>query len=559
MYKTLFPAFLLSVANPAFLLAQVDAGGAAETLHFQTGNDLFGTSIAGLGDMDGDGLPDYAVGSPTENLPGKVDAGVVRVFSGADGSLLFRFDGASAGDNLGRKVADAGDVDNDGHPDILASAPFATVGGDQRRGYVVVFSGLDGSVLHRLDGPPGSNDSFGRGIAGAGDLNGDGHAEILVTARDVLYANTSTLHVFSGQDASQLFFMENRYAGTAVANAGDVNADGTPDFIVGTPYYGHGHAFGAAGGATVISGADFTSLYRFRGRTQLGEMGHVVAGPGDLDGDGHDDLLVGSNRADFDGLHWAGRVVAYSGATGERLYMVRGEVGSEQLGTSLSGAGDVDGDGHVDFLIGASQADQPNHPEAGFVSLHSGLTGARLHRFEGQAHEQHLGSAVSALGDLDGDGKDEFLVSGSGGILGPQGRVGVMGFEPFLTTDTASVSAAAGGTLGLTIDFPASEAGLDYQVLMSTASTEPTMWGVRIPLNPTSLLEQTALGNYPIATHAGLTGVLDVTGNASASFTIPAGAYTHLAGTTLWYAAVVRQSGSAPSLSSIAIPVQLAP
>jgi len=209
--------------------------------------DLFGRKVSGAGDVNGDGFDDLIVGAPRDDNNG-TESGNARVFSGADGSLLYDIDGDSAGDGFGRPVCGAGDVNGDGFDDFMVGAS-----GDDNNGLesgsVRVFSGVDGSVLYTFDGDPSSDpfgfsDNFGGSLSGAGDVNGDGLADLIVGASgdDNNGTNTGSVRVFSGADGSVLYnfdgdasagFFGDQF-GQSVSGAGDVNGDGVADFFVGT-------------------------------------------------------------------------------------------------------------------------------------------------------------------------------------------------------------------------------------------------------------------------------------------------------------------------------------
>src|SRR5262249_28857929 len=142
---------------------------------------FFGQVVANIGDIDSDGMDDFAVGAPSAS-PGRVqDAGSVFIYSGATSKLLYRLDGTSRFDNFGAAIGGGEDVDGDGIPDVVVGAPGASPGGLRSAGSAFVFSGATGELLLRLDGQE-ADASFGASVAIAGDLDGDGRAEVLVGA-----------------------------------------------------------------------------------------------------------------------------------------------------------------------------------------------------------------------------------------------------------------------------------------------------------------------------------------------------------------------------------------
>ncbi len=200
---------------------------------FTIDGDSFGAQlgkwVSGAGDVNGDGFADVIVGVPDELNSG---VGSARVISGSDGGVLYEFVGDAAGDLFGFTVSGAGDVNGDGVPDLLASAPTKD-NSSPPYGSARVFSGSDGSVLHTFVGDP-TTDFFGRSASGAGDVNGDGFADLIVgippsdSVRVFSGADGSVLYSFSGDSAGDLF-------GRVVSGAGDVNKDGFDDLIVSAP------------------------------------------------------------------------------------------------------------------------------------------------------------------------------------------------------------------------------------------------------------------------------------------------------------------------------------
>jgi len=153
---------------------------------------LFDSIVFGVdnaGDVNGDGVADIVAGAPTANG----NFGLVRVFSGADGSVLLEFNGDAAGDLLGFSVSGAGDVDDDGQPDVIVGAAS----------FIRILSGADGSTLFQFAGEVDRG-----GVSGAGDVNGDGHDDVIVGER-ALATPPQTARVLSGADGSTIFEFEN--------------------------------------------------------------------------------------------------------------------------------------------------------------------------------------------------------------------------------------------------------------------------------------------------------------------------------------------------------------
>ncbi len=287
-----------------------------------------GPALCGVGDVNGDGRPDFAVGSSfaepfagytpsdgAEPTPGP--RGLVQVLSGLDGSVIHRFVGDAYGDRLGACVADVGDVDGDGRSDLAASAAPEHEAG--RPGYVRIWSTVDGSILRRWDADADVR-TFGLGLAGAGDLNDDGYADVLVSrpfARDA-----SSVVACSGADGSVLARWSQRGSGSfgsTLTSLGDVDGDGRADFFVAAPV-----SFDPDEQPTawILSGDADTELIGLRGDIHLdSHFGVSAAAIGDVDGDGVPDLAVGAaslrGRRAFPGV---ARFI--SGKTGDTLRTV---------------------------------------------------------------------------------------------------------------------------------------------------------------------------------------------------------------------------------------------
>ena len=263
-----------------------------------------------------------------------------------------------------------------------------------------------------------AGDYFGWIAANIGDITGDGVDELLVpTLLDGTGgAFAGKFTVFSLTDGAELhvdFGSDFELLGYSAAAAGDVNADGIGDYIVGAP--GFSSAEPPGGRVVVYSGADHSVLLEFTPET-AGFFGSSVAGMGDVDGDGYDDLVVGAARADDPGED-AGQVFAYSGADGSPLWTFDGRHAGDWLGSAVGALGDVNGDGVPDIVVGA----QGNGGEA-FVL--NGDDGSVIHRLRprpgsGSAYGQFF---ASGPGDVDADGVPDVLVTdynaGEGDLIG---------------------------------------------------------------------------------------------------------------------------------------------
>ena len=308
-------------------IVRVLSGATGALLRSWTIADGFRIDAFGVGDVNHDGRADILIAEPYYSPPtsGLEDAGRITVYSGATGSMLWQLLGQVYNQDLGLSVALVGDINGDGVPDLRESGR--------------VISGASGAVLAILN----TSD-----FIGMGDIDHDGRVDL--AAHTVENPNhTGFVHrftVYSGATNGVLLTFDAPLDVTSwpyyvsMAGAGDVNADGNPDLIIG---------FFNSDTALVFSGTDGTVLLRLtRGEPGDG-LGSSVSGAGDIDGDGHDDVLVGAPRA---GGQYVGAVTAFSGRTGATLFEVASEF-QDQLGAFVEGGiGDLNGDRIPDFLAG---------------------------------------------------------------------------------------------------------------------------------------------------------------------------------------------------------------
>ena len=299
----------LTLIGPSFekVSAQTITHVPLFTVNSISGDDYFGASVSGAGDVNGDGQPDIIVGAPSRNRPG---VSYSRVFSGADGSVLYTLglSPSNSTQSSGRSVSGAGDVDGDGVADLIVGASGPRV-----------YSGFDGSILYTFESE--ELDGLGFSVSGVGDLNGDGRADLFVGAvgDDNNGSDSGSAQVFSGQDGSVLFTFNgdstNDGMGFSVSGAGDVNNDGIPDLIAGLKYGGDY--------ARVFSGQDGSTLHTFHADSRWDGFGNAVSGAGDVNGDGFDDLIVGASSDFIDGTE-VGSASVFSGLDGSLIHVFHG-------------------------------------------------------------------------------------------------------------------------------------------------------------------------------------------------------------------------------------------
>lgn len=243
------------------------------TIFGDASGDQFGSSLCGVGDVNADGVPDFAVGAPGSDLANS-DAGLVRVFSGLDASVLYDVTGAGASSEFGYALARAGRVDGDAVEDFV-------VGSSTGSNFAEVRSGADGALIHAFVGDA-SIDWFGTAVAGVGDANGDGASDVLIGASQGLLGR-GYARLYSGATGELLFNFGGGAPldlfGWSVSPAGDVDGDGRADFAIGAPFSeGAGGAWINAGAVHVYSGRNGTLITTFYGTADDEALGWSVAG-----------------------------------------------------------------------------------------------------------------------------------------------------------------------------------------------------------------------------------------------------------------------------------------
>jgi hypothetical protein len=438
----------LAVVVPALALAATASLRAQQQLYAVDGEvDADRAAfVAALGDVNGDGKPDFVVGAPSA-VVGGVATGAVYVRSGVDGSLIYSITGDVKG--FGQSVAKVGDVDGDGVSDFVVGSPDAVdPASGKARGAVWCFSGKAGAVLFTKYGP---KSNFGTTVAGIGDVNADGKPDVLVgvPADDVTTSRLSLLSGTTGNVIWTLVVSNTRGFGVAGCSVGDLNGDGYDDVLVGDYLATNSAGDVEAGVARIYSGLDKSVLRTYEGEDTTDEFGATIALIGDVDGDGKPDHLIGAARAPSTGLS-LGAAYIFSGATGALIQKLQDPTLDGYYATRVADAGDVNGDGKRDFLIGFSAGDDRD----AFVNgawLHSGAGLVPLYRFEGDPADTATLSLAS-LGDLNGDGRAEILIGALGRYRKAFGDFDGMvraykGGKLYLSTNFRSP--AAGDTLSL--------------------------------------------------------------------------------------------------------------
>ncbi len=434
--------------------------------------------------------------------------------SNLNGTNGFILNGIAAYDFSGNSVSSAGDINGDGIDDLIIGASFADPNGDFSGQSYVVFGNSTGFSttlnLSTLNGTNGfilngiaARDISGVSVSSAGDINGDGIDDLIIGASSadpngsnsgqsyVVFGNStgfsatlnlSTLNGTNGFAINGIAAYD--YSGISISSAGDINGDGIDDLIIGA--YGaspngdlSGQSYVVFGNSTGFSQTlDLSTLngtngFAINGIAAFDRSGSSVSSAGDVNGDGIDDLIIGANGASPNGDLSGQSYVVFGNSTGfsptlnlstlngTSGFILNGIAAGDQSGNSVSSAGDVNGDGIDDLIIGARAAD-PNGDYSGQSYVVFGnstgfsatlnlstLNGTNGFAINGIAAYDNSGFSVSSAGDVNGDGIDDLIIGARGGSSSGQSYVvfgNSTGFSPTLNLSTLN------GTNGFAIN-----------------------------------------------------------------------------------------------------------
>ncbi len=541
------PQLLAFFVLPCISLAAQEGGQPEVLLHFDGSRQSvrLGESIGLGGDFDADGNPDIILGAEFADTLGFTRNGMVQVYSGALGTLLLQLDGNASFENFGTSVTAINDINGDGIDDILVGTPGADPFGLTDAGEIDLFSGNNGTLLLHIDGTVASG-RFGAQVVALSDLDGDGLPDF-AASEPGRNSNAGRVYVYSGLSGTILFQLDGNPGdamGTALSSAGDYDLDGIEDLFVGSPN-ADTQLLTDNGIAQVYSGASGLPLFLLEGVATQDHFGQALDGGFFVNQDNIPDFIVGAPNHDPGGVPSAGAATVFSGANGNILFEVFGVALADDLGSSVALTGDIDGDGFGDFIVGARLFDAGGLFDAGSAFTFSGRNGALLIRAAGASPQDNLGDTVTGGVDMNLDGYPDIAYAAplADSVAQLAGTVDVERVVPALVLSANSVSVAIGSSTDFFINFPPSEAGVNYILLASRTGMGPTsLRGASIPLTVDPIFQTMAAGGPPQFTAS--IGTLDVFGNAVANLNLQPGTASSLINTTLYFAAVSQLNGT---------------
>ncbi|MEH1988583.1 tandem-95 repeat protein [Nostoc sp.] len=440
--------------------------------------DRSGYSVSSAGDINGDGIDDLIIGAYRASPNGQRDAGSSYVVFGSNsdfeasfnlsslnGSNGFVINGIDSGDRSGISVSNAGDINGDGFDDLIigaspdlnsqnrAGSSYVVFGSNSGFGASFNLSSLNGSNGFVINGI-GANDGSGVSVSSTGDINGDGFDDLIIGAGNPCYVVFGSNSGFgasfnlSSLNGSNGFMINTDFSGTSVSSAWDINGDGFDDliigarnaspngqFFIGSSYvvFGSNSGFGASLNLSSLNGSNG---FVIKGIDAGDRSGSSVSSAGDINGDGFDDLIIGAYRASPNGRYNAGESYVVFGSNsgfgasfklsslnGSNGFVINGIGADDGSGVSVSSAGDINGDGFDDLIIGTNSIDYGSQFRAGrsYVIFGrssgfgagfnlSSLDGSEGFAINGIDSGDRSGSSVSSAGDINDDGFDDLII-----------------------------------------------------------------------------------------------------------------------------------------------------
>ena len=436
----------------------------------EAASNVFGCSVSSAGDVNGDGYSDVIVGAYGYSS----NKGRAYIFYGGasmNNTADIIMTGESNGNDFGTSVSTAGDVNGDGYSDVIAGADLYS----SNTGRVYIFFG--GASMNNIADVTmtgaAANNTFGKSVSSAGDVNGDGFSDVIIGANGYS-SNTGRAYIFFGgaaMDNTSDVLLTGEAAshnfGVSVSSAGDVNGDGYSDVICGA--YGFNSNTGKAyiyyGGAGMNSAADVMMT----GESTFNFFGNSVSSAGDVNGDGYSDVIISA----FGYNSFTGKAFVYFGGSSMNNIAditMNEDVVNSYFGISVSSAGDVNGDGLSDIVIGAYGYGS-NTGRAYFYDYFMKNEIISELTLTGESSSNFFGSSVSTAGDVNGDGFSDIIV-GAYGYSSTTGRAYIYfgGNTMDNVADVVLSAEASGNAYGLSVSTAGDVNGDGYSDVIAGAS-----------------------------------------------------------------------------------------